>query len=134
MDMLYPWLKISTWLNELEKKKKKNDIQSFSFWAEHFSLQAKFPRLFSVPVSEAAIQRCSRKKVFLKILQNPQENTYVRVSFLNKVAGLRLAQNIGLLKQANFLTDIQKNKSKTQICEQIQRYEKSSSLLQMSKL
>ena len=56
------------------------------------------------------------------------------VSFLNKVAGLRLAQNIGLLKQANFLTDIQKNKSKTQICEQIQRYEKSSSLLQMSKL
>ena len=51
------------------------------------------------------------------------------VSFLNKVAGLGLAQNIGLLKQTNFLTDIQKNKSKTQICKQIQRYEKSSSLL-----
>ena len=28
--------------------------------------------------------------------------------FLNKAAGLRLAQNVGLLKQANFLTDIQK--------------------------
>ena len=46
-----------------------------------------------------------------------------------------LVQNIGLLKQANFLTEIQnKNKSKIQICEQIQRYEKNSSLLQMSKL
>ena len=66
--------------------------------------------------------------MFLKISQNSQENTYIRFSFLNKVAGLRLAQNIGLLKQANFLTDIQKNKSKTQICEQIQRYEKSSPL------
>ena len=90
--------------------------------------------LFSVPVSEAAVQSCSRKKVFLKISQILQENTYVRVSFLNKVAGLRLAQNIDLLKQANFLTDVQKNKSKTQICEQIQCYEKSSPLLQMSKL
>ena len=48
------------------------------------------------------------KKAFLKISQNLQENTYVRVSFLNKVAGLRLAQNIGLLKQAKFLTYIQK--------------------------
>ena len=87
---------------------------SFSFRAEHFSPWAEFPRLFSVPISEAAIQRCSEKKVFLKISQNSQENTYVRVSFLNKVAGLRLAQNIDLLKQANFLT----------FCEQIQHYEK----------
>ena len=46
--------------------------------------------------------------------------------FKNKVEGLRLAQNIGLLEQANFLTDIQKSKSKTQICEQMQRYKKSS--------
>ena len=88
---------------------KKNDIiWSFSFWAEHFSPQAEFPRLLSVPVSEATTQRCSRKKVFLKISENSQENTYVRFSFLNKVAGLRLAQNIDLLKEANFLTDIQK--------------------------
>ena len=108
--------------------------RSFSFRAEHFSPQAEFPRLFSVPVSEAAIRRCSRKKASLKISQNSQENTYVRVSSLNKVAGLRLAQIIGLLKQANFLTDVQKNKSKTQICEQIQRYEKSLSLLQTRKL
>ena len=90
---------------------------SFSFRAEHFSPLAEFPRLFSVPVSEAAFWRCSRKKVFLKISQNSQENTYVRVSFLNKVAELRFAQNIGLLKHANFLADIQKNNSKTQIFE-----------------
>ena len=35
--------------------------------------------------SEAAVQRCSIKKEFLKILQNSQENTCVRVSFLQKL-------------------------------------------------
>ena len=90
--------------------------------------------LFLVPVSEAAIQRCSRKKVFLKSSQNSQENIYVRVPFLNKVTDLRLAQNIDLLKRANFLADVRKNERKTQICEQIQCYEKSSPLLQMSKI
>ena len=39
--------------------------------------------------------------------------------FFDKVAGLKLAQNIALLKQANFPTEIQNNKSKTLICEQI---------------
>ena len=33
--------------------------------------------------------RSSRPEVFLKILQKLQENTCLRVSFLNKVAGLR---------------------------------------------
>ena len=94
-------------------KKKKNEITwSFSFRAEHFSPQAAFPRFFSVPVSEGAIQRYSRKKMFLKTSQNLQKNTNVKVSFLNKVSGLRLPQNIGLLKQTNFLTDIQKTKHK----------------------
>ena len=112
--------------------KKKNDIiWSFSFQNLNFSPWAEFPRLFLVPVSEAAIQRCSRKKVLLKSSQNSQGNTYVRFSFLNKGTGLRLAQNIGLLKQANFLADVQKNKSKTQICEHIQSYKRNSSLLQM---
>ena len=37
---------------------------------------------------EAVAQKCSGKKVFLKFLQNSQENTYVEVSLLNKVAGL----------------------------------------------
>ena len=40
---------------------------------------------------EAVPKRCSVKKVFLKILQNSQENTCDRVSFFNKVAGLRPA-------------------------------------------
>ena len=88
-----PGLKISTWLNELKKKK---DIWSFSFGDEHFSRRAEYPRLFSVPVSEAAIWRCSTKKVFLKISQNSQEG---RVSFLNKFAGLRLAPKKGLLQR-----------------------------------
>ena len=34
---------------------------------------------------EAIAQRCSVKKVFLEILQNSQENTYARVSFLIKL-------------------------------------------------
>ena len=36
---------------------------------------------------EAIIQRCSVKKMFLKISPNSKENTCVRVSF-NKVAGM----------------------------------------------
>ena len=39
--------------------------------------------------AEAVVCRCSVKKVFLEISQNSQENTCVRDSFLNKVAGLR---------------------------------------------
>ena len=35
--------------------------------------------------SEAAAQRCSVKKVFLEISQNPQEYTSTRVSFLIKL-------------------------------------------------
>ena len=36
-------------------------------------------------VSEAVVQRCSVKKVHLKISQNSQENTCTRVSFLRKL-------------------------------------------------
>ena len=41
--------------------------------------------------SEAVVQRCSVKEVFLKISQNPLENTCTRVSFLIKlkVSGLQ---------------------------------------------
>ena len=35
--------------------------------------------------AEAVVWRCSIKKVFLKILQNSQENTCARVSFLTKL-------------------------------------------------
>ena len=38
--------------------------------------------------SEAIVQICPAKKVFLKISQNSQENTCAKVSFFNKVAGL----------------------------------------------
>ena len=38
---------------------------------------------------EAVTQRCSVKKMFLEISQNSQENTCARVSFIDKVAGLR---------------------------------------------
>ena len=40
---------------------------------------------------EAVTQKCSVKKVFLKISQNSQENTCARVLFFNKVAGIRPA-------------------------------------------
>ena len=34
-------------------------------------------------LTEAVVQRCSVKKVFLEIPQNSQENTCARASFLN---------------------------------------------------
>ena len=37
------------------------------------------------PLSELVAQKCSVKKVFLEILQNSQENTDCRVSFLIKL-------------------------------------------------
>ena len=40
-------------------------------------------------VTEAVVWRCTVEKVFLEILQNSQENTCARVSFYNKLAGLR---------------------------------------------
>ena len=39
-------------------------------------------------ITEAVAQRCSIKKLFLKISQYSQESTYARASF-DKVAGLR---------------------------------------------
>ena len=45
--------------------------------------------LTNTPHAEEDVQRCSVKEVFLEISQNSQENTYARVSFFNKVAGLR---------------------------------------------
>ena len=55
-------------------------------------------------------------------------------TLLNKAAWLRCVQDIAMLKQVNFLTEMQRNKNKTQICEQIRCNEKSSSFLQMNKL
>ena len=41
--------------------------------------------LYDRLISEAVAWRCSAKKVFLEILQNSQENTCSRVSFLIKL-------------------------------------------------
>ena len=49
----------------------------------------KHKHILSIP--EAVVQRCSVKKEFLEISQNSQENNCARVSFFNKVAGLRPA-------------------------------------------
>ena len=40
--------------------------------------------------SEADIWRCSVEKIFLEILQNSQENTCARISFLIKLQALDL--------------------------------------------
>ena len=51
-------------------------------------LQGNFPDIRTI--IEAAVQRCSVRKVFLEILQNSQGNTCVRVSFLIKLRALGL--------------------------------------------
>ena len=47
-------------------------------------LQTKKVNLLWKELVEAVARRCSVKKVFLEILQNSQENTCARVSFLIK--------------------------------------------------
>ena len=56
------------------------------FWL----LNSNFNRAFTYiqPCSEAVAQRCSIKKVFLEISQNPQKNTCTRASFLIKLQAL----------------------------------------------
>ena len=39
---------------------------------------------------EAVVQKCSVKKVFLKILENSQENNCARVSFLIKLRAFKV--------------------------------------------
>ena len=53
--------------------------KTFSVW----KLTALFSK--SNKATEAVIRMCSVKKVFLEILQNPQENTCARDSFLIKL-------------------------------------------------
>ena len=61
-----------------------------------------------VVCAEAVVQRCSVKKVFLEILQNSQEKTCARVSFLIRAAGLRhrcFPVNIVKFLRTPFLTE-----------------------------
>ena len=56
-------------------------------WRSHFvSISTKFVKL-----TEAVVWKCSVKIGVLRNFENLQENTCVRVSFFNKVAGLRPA-------------------------------------------
>ena len=64
----------------------------------HLNLH-KYPKL---PLTEAVAQKCSVKKVFLKISQNSQKNTYARVSFLIRLHASGLPVNF-----AKFLDSLQ---------------------------
>ena len=58
--------------------------------------------------SKVVAQRCSVKKVVFEISKNSQENTCVRVSFFNKVAGLRhrcFPANFAKFLRIAFLTE-----------------------------
>ena len=64
-----------------------------------------------IVATEAVAQRCSVKKVFLEILQNSQENTCARVSFLIKLQATLLKEALAqefscefceISKNANF--------------------------------
>ena len=65
----------------------------FVFYQSFLSLCWKKKQSF-----EAVAQRCSVKKVFFEISQNPQENTFARASFLIKL------QATGILR--NFLENV----------------------------
>ena len=51
-------------------------------WPGADSLQYHVRTIYCVVYSEAVVQRCSVKKVFLETSQNSQENTCARISFL----------------------------------------------------
>ena len=56
-----------------------------------FCFKAGFlPMVYLNEFKDAVVQRCSVKKVFIEILQNLQDNTCTRVSFLIKLQALRL--------------------------------------------
>ena len=57
-----------------------NNLKSILIYSYHLCI---------LGASEAVVQRCSVEKVFLGTLQNSQENTCARVSFLIKAWGLQ---------------------------------------------
>ena len=73
-------------LYEPPNQKTSDLIQSLSLILDHFSLNIMTSHLLETIISPVMMfrsshQRCSVKKVFKKISQNPQENTSVSVSF-----------------------------------------------------
>ena len=55
-----------------------------------------------VKLSEAVVQRCSLKNVFLEISQKSQENTSVRVSFLIKLKALGVEETLAQVFSCEF--------------------------------
>ena len=53
--------------------------------------------------TEAVVRRCSVKKVFLEILQNSEENTGARVSFLIKLQAKGLSSLISFASNMQYL-------------------------------
>ena len=80
-------------LTSVSKKRKQNEEyleeEFFNHYKEKASTTRKMTLLLQQKVlqlqSEAVVQRCSVKKVFLEILENSQEITCARVSFLIKL-------------------------------------------------
>ena len=58
-----------------------------TIWGKFFEILSEFS---DTVIKEAAVQRCSVKKVFLEISQNSQENTCAKISFLIKLQALGL--------------------------------------------
>ena len=56
------------------------------------------PRFVQRNWTNVVVQRCSIKKVFLKVSQNAQENTYAKVSFLIKLQACNFIKKETLLQ------------------------------------
>ena len=56
---------------------------ALEIWQKYFLLKKAL--YVCKKISEASVQACSVKKMFLQVLQNSQENTCARVSFLIKL-------------------------------------------------
>ena len=77
------WLKITLPMNKLMQKVRRN----WSMRQRGVSLLLQFAKITCIRMSEAVTRRCSMKKVFLKMSQNLQKSTCLRVSFLIKTSG-----------------------------------------------
>ena len=71
----------------IEKRLRKRLLESLGLRVTPTFGRQYFRRLFLL--TETVVKRCSVKKVLLEISQNLQENTCARISFFDKVAGLR---------------------------------------------
>lgn len=56
-------------------------------------------------LSKTVVHRCSFKKIFLKLWQNLQENTYAGFSLVNKLltAGLKFFRKVSLDKTSDLM-------------------------------